>query len=214
MNFFINFTITLIKTLTSQDNIDPLNFIGIVITIIFSVYISKSETSTDFVKERHDKLIFPLFNLLEPILYKKVNYGTLSNALSIISANKNLADGKLLELYYNCSQSSSQKNFNALCSYIDSEYDKSCKKLGLKKRNFIYRCVRFQYQNWFFLILDCIEHFLVILFLVTIAYILLIFYIAAIVIVFTSADNVEKLGLFFISIFLLSKIIGYLSKRL
>ncbi len=214
MNVIINFTKALFKAPISQDNIDPLNFIGIVITIIVSLYIFKNETSITFIKERHDKLFFPLFNLLEPILYQKVNYGTLGNALSIISSNKNLADGKLLELYYNCCQSSSQKNFNALCSYVDSEYDKSCKKLGLKKRSLMYRCARHQYQNMFFLISDFIGHILVLIFLVSIAYILLIFYVTAIVTTFTSADNVERLALFFISIFFLSKIISYFSKRI
>lgn len=88
------------------------------------------------------------------------------------------------------------KNFNALCSYVDSEYDKSCKKLGLKKRSLMYRCARHQYQNMFFLISDFIGHILVLIFLVSIAYILLIFYVTAIVTTFTSADNVERLALF------------------
>lgn len=41
MNVIINFTKALFKAPISQDNIDPLNFIGIVITIIVSLYILK-----------------------------------------------------------------------------------------------------------------------------------------------------------------------------
>ncbi len=53
-----------------QASFDPLNFIGILATVVVSIYIFRSETSISFTKERHDKLIFPLFEILEPVLFQ------------------------------------------------------------------------------------------------------------------------------------------------
>ena len=107
----------LISQILYQSNFDPLNFLGILVTVISSIYIFKNETSISFTKERYEKLIFPLFNLLEPILFQKPEKQILDKALKLIDENKNLADGKLIELSYYCSDQPSLKNFKDLCSY-------------------------------------------------------------------------------------------------
>lgn len=132
---------------SSQASFDPLNFIGIIVTVIASLYIFNGETSVSFAKERHDKLIFPIFDLLEPIMYIDFQIDVLEKALKIIENNKNLADGKLLEIYYFCTTNPSEENFKSLCAYIDTAYDKSCRKLGLKTRSIIYRISRRQYKT-------------------------------------------------------------------
>lgn len=134
-----------------QASFDPLNFIGILATVVVSVYIFRSETSISFTKERHEKLIFPLFDILEPVLFQKPDTEVLSKALEIIEKNKSLADGKLLSVYYYCTVNPSVDNFNSLCSYIDKAYDKSCRRLQLKTRTLEYRINRKQYKNKFFL---------------------------------------------------------------
>lgn len=141
---------------TAQANFDPLNFIGILVTVIASIYIFKKETSISLIKERHDKLIFPLFNNLEPVLYQDKYETNMKNALCIIRDNQNLADGKLLELLYLCTNYPSKENFYRLCSYSDRAYDKSCRKLGLKTRSFSYRINRKQYKSIGFLIIYAI----------------------------------------------------------
>ena len=128
-------------------NTDPLNFLAIITAAIISLIIFRKDTSITFSKERHDKLIFPLFDILEPILYQKLDTDVLDKALDIISQNKNLADGKLIELHYLCSTEPSQENFNLLCSYIDRTYDRSCRKLMLKRRSILYRINRSQYKS-------------------------------------------------------------------
>lgn len=130
-----------------QTNSDLLNFVGILCTAILTFYIFRKETSITFVRERYEKLIFPLFNLLEPVLYQKVQPEYFEKALQIIELNKSFADGKLLELYYYCSQNLTQQNFNQLCTYVDKLYDKSCRRLGLKIRSFSYRIARHQYKH-------------------------------------------------------------------
>lgn len=136
-----------------QTNSDFLNFFGILLTALVSIYIFKKESSSAFTRERHDKLIFPLFNLLEPVLYQNASPDILSSALKIIEDNKNIADGKLLELFYFYSHHPSQENFQQLCTYADRMYDKSCWKLGLKLRSVAYRINRKQYNNKITLIL-------------------------------------------------------------
>ncbi|MFT4107708.1 MAG: hypothetical protein QM657_18295 [Lacrimispora sp.] len=135
-----------------QASFDPLNFIGILATVIVSFYIFKSETSISFTKERHEKLIFPLFDVLEPILYQSPDSEILSKALNIIERNKSLADGKLLSVYYYCKKNPNTESFNSLCSYIDKAFDKSCRRLQLKTRSLEYRINRNQYKSKLFLV--------------------------------------------------------------
>lgn len=146
MNFFNSLSSNI------QTNSDLLNFIGILCTVIVSIYIFKKDTSTPFIRKRYEKLIFPLFNSLEPVLYQEVKPEYIKNSLQIIKDNKYLADGKLLELFYNCSQYPTQQNFNQLCSYIDKLYDKTCRRLGLRVRSFSYRIARHQYKHWSYIL--------------------------------------------------------------
>lgn len=71
MNVIINFTKALFKAPISQDNIDPLNFIGIVITIIVSLYIFKNETSITFIKESMINYFFLFLICLNLFFIKK-----------------------------------------------------------------------------------------------------------------------------------------------
>lgn len=116
--------------------------------MVASIYIFKKEGSISFVREQYEKIIFPLFNLLEPVLYQTVQAEYVANALQIIEKNKYLVDGKLLELFYYCSQNPSQQDFNQLCSYVDKLYDRSCRRLGIKTRTISYRTTRHQYKHW------------------------------------------------------------------
>lgn len=92
-----------------QSNFDPLNFIGIIVTVLASVYIFKVETSVSLLKEQYEKLFFPLFNVLEPILFQGPDENILACALKIIENNKQLADGKLISLYYYYLQNPTKK---------------------------------------------------------------------------------------------------------
>lgn len=130
-----------------QANSDYLNFFGIILAALVSVYIFKGEHSISFAKEQHDNLISPLFDLLEPVLFQVMDPTILRRAIKLINANRNIADGKLLELSYYCEKSPSQRNYNKLCAYVNTLYDKSCRKLGLKIRSYSYRIERQQYQH-------------------------------------------------------------------
>jgi len=142
----INFLQNLLNN--QQINLDPLNFIGGLITAVVSIYIFKADTPFSYLQERHEKLIFPLFDLLEPTLYQKVNDASIWNKIfDLIEQNKSMADGKLLHIYYYCKHNPSDENFMSLCSYADHAYDKSCRSLKLKRRSIEYRINRNQYKS-------------------------------------------------------------------
>lgn len=136
-----------IKTLITDSSVHSI--VAAYLAIATSIYVFRSGNNFTLIKERHDNLIFPLFNVLEPVLYKSNHDKELETALKIIEENKFLADGKLLELHYYCSNYSDENNFQELCMYIDRAYDKSCSKLHLKKRSLFYRLNRKQYKNHF-----------------------------------------------------------------
>lgn len=133
--------------LNMNASIDPLSFITALASICLSIYTFKSGTFLPLINERYEKLIFPLFNLLEPHLYQKLNTEILEEVLVLIEKNKSYADGKLLSIYYYCKKQPSDKNFLSLCTYIDHAYDTYCKKLKLKPRSLYYKIIRSQYRN-------------------------------------------------------------------
>lgn len=129
-----------------QVTIDPFAIVSLIVSTITAVYVMHAETRTPLIKARHEKLIAPLFFLIEPYLYNKESPDNLFEILYIIESNRDIADGKLLECYYWCSKA--QKNsFYDLCKYADKLYDKSCKRLKLKCRTISYRISRKQYKS-------------------------------------------------------------------
>lgn len=135
-----------IGDLFSKMTFDPLAIVAAIIAFFatFGTFIAQK----NFVlkKERYDKLIAPLFFAMEPHLFRKAEDYIINKADLIISQNRSLAGGKLLALLYRCKENPSQKNFAKLCSYINKEYDKSCRILYLKRRPYTYRVDRRQYR--------------------------------------------------------------------
>lgn len=121
--------------------------ISAVISVLVTLYIFKAAPRYDLVRERYEKLIFPLFNNVESNLFKVPTPEILNPLLNIIENNKLLSGGQLNQLLYFCSVNPSQENYNNLCHCISTEYDKSCARLGLKRRSMKYRIIRNQYQT-------------------------------------------------------------------
>ncbi len=191
---------------------DPLSFIGVLFTIIVSLYIFKHENSYSFVRERHDKIIFPLFNLLEPFLYHDVPKGTLESALQIIESNKNLIDGKLLGVSYFCAKNPSRNNLNELFSYVDRAYDKSCRKLGLKTRTFSYRFSRKQYKNVTSIILHMVVYTLFGLIVFAIFLFVFLYVVAVLYALYESLSSIKQLIMLLLVSFLVIMLNKYMEK--
>lgn len=149
-------------------NSDFLSFIAAIFTLTGTMYIFIVTPKYQLVRERYDKLIFPLFSVLEPYLFKPVQEEIFQQVINIVDKNKELSGGKLAELIYYCEINLSQSNYNYLCKYINTEYDKSCMRLGLKQRSVLYRINRNQYQTKLMFALYIIGHLLLyILFIMT-----------------------------------------------
>ncbi len=191
---------------------DPLSFIGVLFTIIVSLYIFKHENSYSFVRERHDKIIFPLFNLLEPFLYHDVPKETLESALQIIESNKNLIDGKLLGVSYFCAKNPSRNNLNELFSYVDRAYDKSCRKLGLKTRTFSYRFSRKQYKNVTSIILHMVVYTLFGLIVFAIFLFVFLYVVAVLYALYESLSSIKQLIMLLLVSFLVIVLNKYMEK--
>lgn len=158
-------------------NSDFLGFIAALFSLLVTIYIFRITPKYQLVRERYDKLIYPVFDKIEPYLFKKIPIGELNSILSIIDEHMDLSGGKLKEIVFYCKKDPGQENFNSLCRCINNEYDRACSRLGLKKRNIIYRLNRRQYQTklmfWIyvigqvFLLLICFFIFLLIFGLLT-----------------------------------------------
>lgn len=207
MDFINNIVVSL------QENSDPLGFIGVLITAILSIYLFKAETSTSFIRERYDKLIFPLFDLIEPFLFHKCPEDIMEKALCIIEENKSLADGTLLEVFYYCKQKPSPKNFRNLCIYIDRTYDKFCRCLGLRKRPMSYRISRGQYRGKGYIFFYALLYTLLSFVIGCVAFFMILLGISLLPVLYEAADPSGKLIiLLFTAIFGLA-IVKYVSKH-
>lgn len=129
-----------------------------ILCLIISTLISLSTSLFDFSKvsfsyilNRHNLLIFPLFECLDPYLYYKVDKDNIDEndirkAIQIIDNNKNLASGKLIAFSYYLNhdfpETEKLKHFYNLCSYVDLQYDFSCIRLHLSRRPHAYRKCR------------------------------------------------------------------------
>lgn len=82
-------------------NISTLCLITSTLTSLFTHLFDFRKVSFSYILNRHNLLIFPLFECLDPYLYYKVDKDNIDEndirkAIQIIDNNKNLASGKLI----------------------------------------------------------------------------------------------------------------------
>lgn len=159
------------------NNFDLAAIIAAIISISASVYIFKATPKYELVYNRYTSLIFPLFQLIEPYLFKTMNKKVLSNAVDLIEQNKMFAGNQLIYISYICKKNPCQENFDFLCSYVSKEYDRCCTRLGLGKRSISYKVSKGQYKNKIMLIVYAIwESFIYLVILIS--FVFLMFYLA------------------------------------
>lgn len=119
-----------------------------VITTLLSVYFPRTKYDKAFERERLEKLIFPIYVILEKYLYN-YEYKDISCQLAISQANDILNKNRLIagnDLYNSfvffkntTNRKYKKKRFNSFSSKLISDYNKSCKRIGLPELTFIYR---------------------------------------------------------------------------
>ncbi len=162
------------------NNFDLAAVIAAIISISASIYIFRTTPKYDLVHKRYTTLIFPLFELIEPYLFKPVNEGVLSNAIDLIEQNKVIAGNKLLYVLYFCKNNPCQEHFDLLCSCVSKEYDQCCSRLGLGKRSVSYKISRQQYKNKAVFILYIVWNTFIFM-VVLVAFVFILFYISRLV---------------------------------
>lgn len=148
------------------------------VSIVLTWFSFKRANTNIYQKERYEKVIFPVFNILEPYLYQKEvtknepAMFAIKLSKEIINTNKMIAGGKLKYIF---SQSVNDDNFFTMSEFINKEYDRCCIDLGLALRPIEYKATCFRNRNIRILILLCIKYLLplIIIFVSVISFIFL-----------------------------------------
>lgn len=128
-------------------NFQDIESIAVSLSVIASLYIFWRTPKYANIKERYEKLIFPLFCLIEPYLFKDYSKSPVDKAIGLISDNAVYAGSRINEYAYYFQQNKNQYNFNLLCRRIYHEYNVCSFILGLKVHSLSYRLNRKQYQS-------------------------------------------------------------------
>ena len=126
--------------------------ISVVISGVITVWVQSKNRNTLVIRERYEKLYFPMFVCLEPFLFKPLDAQckiALNRAIQIYLKNRSLAGGRLDLRVYSCQPVSKCKkdDFVELCDYVSREYDKLSKQLGIPIRSLLYRYKRNQFKT-------------------------------------------------------------------
>lgn len=133
-----------------------------IVAIGFSVYTFKRGTSSPYDKERYEDLIYPIFTLIEPFLYKPINAEieeVFKSVIEIIERERKIAGSKLTDnLKFD---RVNQDSYNTFCSHISREYDRLSRRLGLSVRSIDYRMNNRQFRNKFALVFYVMANLLI-----------------------------------------------------
>lgn len=115
-------------------------FLNIGLTVFLTFHMFKKEPTKTYIKERYEKVIFPVYEIFEKHFYSKNVDKEISKAYqackSLIEKNRVLSGGKL---YYVFLQPLSKDHIITVSTLLISEYDKSCKQLGIPPLDFSYK---------------------------------------------------------------------------
>lgn len=133
------------------------------ISVFITLYIFWATPKYGLLKDRYEKLVFPLFDYLEPHLFKEYNQDCTEYAIRLFKSHKQLASTKLIETAYYLESSPCQETYNKFCKTLIREYDFLCLRLGLKPHGILYRINRDQYKTKFMFFLYAFSNVLVLL---------------------------------------------------
>ena len=183
------------------------NVLLVIATIIATFLTFKKDKAFDIKRERFEKLISPLYFMLEPYMYRKIDTGSLNNIIVFIEKNRLYADANLIERAINCKKCPTPYNFNQLCLCVDILFDKYSLATSLKIRSINYRLNQNLYKNKFtfvlYILIASIQGIRIPMF----------FYTVFFVFIFLPASIVEKflhIGIVILVLALLSSIVWFI----
>lgn len=123
--------------------------IAVSLSVIASLYIFWRTPKYSNIRARYDKLIFPLFQLIEPYLFTDYSKVPITDIVDFIEQNAVFAGSRINECTFYLKENCNQYNFNRLCHWIYFEYNSSSFILGLRVHSMSYRLNRHQYETKF-----------------------------------------------------------------
>lgn len=139
-----------VKELVSQYPflMDLLVFLATLLGVIAAFWIARQEAANRVIKERYENLIFPLFNVLEPVLFHDGPTPDIHlEMMRVFTTNKQWADGELLERFHYYVNNPNPSTFHLLCALVDTRYDTCCRQLGMPIRTYDYRLDKKQFES-------------------------------------------------------------------
>lgn len=126
-------------------DIDTEKLLALVLTPLVSAIITRlfaRKTPGTYDKERYEMVIFPVFDKLEPILYKKrlsnEDLKKVEECRKLVFDHRQIAGGRMLH----CFSLPAETMFRMMSRIIDSEFDLCSWKLDISQRPLDYRLNR------------------------------------------------------------------------
>lgn len=118
------------------------------LTAAGALYFSLEKDKKPMWENRYYKLIFPIYDVLEPELYCITHkQETIKKINKIIAENKSIAGSRLIFRAKQCENTDNQKAFIELCQLVSQDYDFLCKKLSIPERTDVYKIERHQFKS-------------------------------------------------------------------
>ncbi|MEA4896151.1 MAG: hypothetical protein VB064_12965 [Oscillospiraceae bacterium] len=115
--------------------------VSAILGILATIYVFFKSNNKDLARERLDKVLFPLMDKLEPVLYKlSADEGfmfLMNEAKQILDQNKMLSGNKLYEEFrlFNDAKENDHKfkeeRYKSFSNLLINEYNAACRKIGL-----------------------------------------------------------------------------------
>lgn len=119
------------------------------LTLLATLYLFNKNHNKELARERLDKVLFPLIDILEPVLYKISDDEKfkllMAKSKLILEQYKMLAGHKLYEAFHDfeCVDANDKKYkqecFQLFSNRLIEEYNFSCRKVGLSGMSVLYR---------------------------------------------------------------------------
>jgi hypothetical protein len=123
-------------------------FLATLLGVIVTFWVTQQEAKNRAVKERYENLIFPLFDVMEPVLFQdEPTPDIYIEMMRIFTDNRQWADGELLERFHYYRNEPNPSTFHKLCALVDSRYDSCCRQLGMPVRTYDYRLDKKQFES-------------------------------------------------------------------
>lgn len=117
------------------------------ISLLITLYIFHFTLRRELYKSRYEHLLFPIYDFLEPYLYKDVCTVPLDKLFSLFKSQKSLSTVRLIEQMYHLEANPNQENYNNLCRLVIWEYTSLSIPLGYGRHSIGYRLTREQHQT-------------------------------------------------------------------